>query len=601
MKFNAKNKTLIIVTLVFILNSLIFGFLFYKKSQDEFLETKEVNFQKIKASFFKNIQFYYNDYYIDKANTLLTNEIINLVQTNQKDELYEKLLTLFNLLKQERGLEQLHFHLKDGTTLLRMHNKELFGDDVVSLRPMIKTLHAEQKIVYGFEEGLSGLSYRIAIPIFKNNDYLGAIEFGLSTEMLLNLVSKFNDISGVLYFDNLNRTHKQMQYAKLTDDIYQPLLTRIETLENNEQIKINNNLIGIYSFKLQNFSKENIGEFIFFDNLTKYQEKFEKEVFDFILIRVLTLAIMLYIINYGFNLVLNELQSSYNQIKKYSKLVEQYVITSSTDLEGNITSVSEAFCEISGYTKEELIAQNHRIIKHPDMPKELFEEMWETISQNKVWQGEIKNLRKDGTFYWVYANISSVYDDNGNKTGYTAIRQNITDKKKLEEISITDGLTHIYNRRYFNDIFPKLLSSSKRNDNLICFLLMDIDYFKQYNDNYGHQMGDEVLIKFAQCLNENTKRSDDMAFRLGGEEFGIIFKAQDKEKAFEFALHIKQSIASMKIPHNYSSVNAYITASMGLVCEKGLEIHELDTIYKQADDLLYKSKHQGRNTITMNR
>jgi diguanylate cyclase (GGDEF)-like protein len=234
------------------------------------------------------------------------------------------------------------------------------------------------------------------------------------------------------------------------------------------------------------------------------------------------------------------------------------------------------------------------------MPKELFEEMWETISQNKVWQGEIKNLRKDGTFYWVYANISSVYDDNGNKTGYTAIRQNITDKKKLEEISITDGLTHIYNRRYFNDIFPKLLSSSKRNDNLICFLLMDIDYFKQYNDNYGHQMGDEVLIKFAQCLKENSKRSDDMAFRLGGEEFGIIFKAQDKEKAFEFALHIKQSIASMKIPHEYSKVTPYITASMGLVCEKGLEIHELDALYKHADELLYVSKHQGRNTITMN-
>lgn len=600
MKFNAKNKTLIIVTLVFILNSLIFGFLFYKKSQDEFLETKEVNFQKIKASFFKNIQFYYNDYYIDKASTLLTNEIITLVEKEQRDELYKKLLPLFNLLKQERGLKQLQFNLKNGTTLLRMHNKELFGDDVVSLRPMIKTLHAEQKIVYGFEEGLSGLSYRIAIPIFKNNDYLGAIEFGLSAEMLLNLVSKFNDISGVLYFDNLNRTHKQMQYAKLTDDIYQPLLTRIETLENNEQIKINNNLIGIYSFKLQNFSKENIGEFIFFDNLTKYQEKFEKEVFDFILIRVLTLVIMLYIINYGFNLVLNELQNSYNQIKKYSKLVDQYVITSSTDLEGNIISVSEAFCQVSGYSKEELLSQNHRIIRHPDMPKELFEEMWETISQNKVWQGEIKNLRKDGTFYWVYANISSVYDDNGNKTGYTAIRQNITDKKKLEEISITDGLTHIYNRRYFNDIFPKLLSSSKRNDNLICFLLMDIDYFKQYNDNYGHQMGDEVLIKFAQCLKENSKRSDDMAFRLGGEEFGIIFKAQDKEKAFEFALHIKQSIASMKIPHEYSKVTPYITASMGLVCEKGLEIHELDALYKHADELLYVSKHQGRNTITMN-
>lgn len=170
----------------------------------------------------------------------------------------------------------------------------------------------------------------------------------------------------------------------------------------------------------------------------------------------------------------------------------------------------------------------------------------------------------------------------------------------IQEISITDGLTNVYNRRHFNEIFPKVINSAKRKDELICFLLLDIDHFKQYNDNYGHQMGDNVLVKFASCLKFSLKRADDIAFRLGGEEFGVLFQSKDKEKALEFANTLKNNIEKLLIPHEYNSASKYITASLGLICKYGRDVKNIDEVYKEADDLLYKSKKNGRNTVSMN-
>ena len=99
-----------------------------------------------------------------------------------------------------------------------------------------------------------------------------------------------------------------------------------------------------------------------------------------------------------------------NEIEKDKKLLEKYTISSQTDLNGNITHVSEAFCEISGYTKKELIGNSHNIVRHEDMPHALYEEMWSLIKAGQYWEGEIKNKRKDGSSYWVKSYITPKYD-----------------------------------------------------------------------------------------------------------------------------------------------------------------------------------------------
>ena len=128
---------------------------------------------------------------------------------------------------------------------------------------------------------------------------------------------------------------------------------------------------------------------------------------------------------------------------------------------------------------------------------------------------------------------------------------------------------------------------------------MDIDHFKQYNDTYGHQKGDEVLIKVAHCIKDSLHRADDYCFRLGGEEFGVIFKAKTQQKALDFANLIKSNIESLHIIHEKNSASEYITASMGLVCKNANDILSDDTMYKETDDLLYSSKKAGRNRVSI--
>ncbi|MEA2018574.1 MAG: PAS domain S-box protein [Campylobacterota bacterium] len=121
------------------------------------------------------------------------------------------------------------------------------------------------------------------------------------------------------------------------------------------------------------------------------------------------------------------------ELDKLYALLSKYVIYSKTDLKGKITEVSDAFCDIAQYKREELIGKPHNIVRHKDMPKTAFKNMWDTIQSGKVWTGEVKNLKKDGGYYWVDANISPEYDENNNIQGYVAIRHDTTAKKDFEE------------------------------------------------------------------------------------------------------------------------------------------------------------------------
>ena len=113
-------------------------------------------------------------------------------------------------------------------------------------------------------------------------------------------------------------------------------------------------------------------------------------------------------------------------------IINRYVIMSRTDLKGVITEVTEAFCDISGYTQEELLGKPHNIVRHPDMPKSVFKELWQSIKKGKIWSGEVKNSRKNGGFYWVHAVVSPMIDSEGKHIGYISTRQDITESKKQE-------------------------------------------------------------------------------------------------------------------------------------------------------------------------
>ncbi|MGJ0301177.1 cache domain-containing protein [Aliarcobacter cryaerophilus] len=298
---------------------------------------------------------------------------------------------------------------------------------------------------------------------------------------------------------------------------------------------------------------------------------------------------------------LNKTLENKNMVEKklqdYINIVNQNVIISSTNIQGVITEVSEAFCEISGYKKDELIGKSHNIVRHPNTPTSFYKEMWNTLLSKKEWRGEIKNLAKNGDIYWIYAIITPILK-NSEIIGFTSIKSNITNKKHIEELSITDELTKIYNRRFFNIKIEEEINRAKRDKKELCLIILDIDFFKQYNDTYGHQEGDIVIKSVANVLKNRTNRADDFAFRVGGEEFVIITHIE-KDKVFDYANSIKDDIENLKIEHRGNKALKYVTISLGVVCKNAIEINSSEELYKEADDNLYEAKRSGRNCVVI--
>ncbi|MGB3750990.1 MAG: diguanylate cyclase [Arcobacteraceae bacterium] len=292
-----------------------------------------------------------------------------------------------------------------------------------------------------------------------------------------------------------------------------------------------------------------------------------------------------------------DLNNKVDEIHHYLNIIDQNVLSSSSDLSGVIVNVSQAFCDFSGYTKEEIIGQKNNLFRAKDMNSDLFVDLWNTITQDKTWNGEIKNTRKDGSSYWVNIKIFPEYDTKNQKIGYMAIRQDISDKKRIEELSIHDELTGLFNRRHFNKIFPEEINRAVRNKKNLYFMMMDVDNFKLYNDNYGHQEGDNVLKQIGIVLNSCSKRAGDFAFRLGGEEFGILYSSDSVEQAKVFANSIKNKIKQLDIIHEYNLPSGLLTVSAGLAYSKPNETFTVEELYKKADEFLYKAKENGRDNV----
>lgn len=168
-------------------------------------------------------------------------------------------------------------------------------------------------------------------------------------------------------------------------------------------------------------------------------------------------------------------------------------------------------------------------------------------------------------------------------------------RKKLEEYSYQDNLTGIANRRLFDYLFKREWLSARREKLPFSMILLDIDYFKSYNDNYGHVQGDTALRQVAQVIKNTLRRPRDIVARFGGEEFVIILPDTGQKDALNIAKLLKQNIYDAQIEHIKSEVSPYLSVSMGvksiMVCEADEQVQFL----KEIDDALYQSKHNGRN------
>ncbi len=176
--------------------------------------------------------------------------------------------------------------------------------------------------------------------------------------------------------------------------------------------------------------------------------------------------------------------------------------------------------------------------------------------------------------------------------------QLIAAKEAAEKLSITDALTTLYNRRFFDIIFEKEVARAQRDGKKLTFGILDVDYFKCYNDSYGHQAGDEILCRISTTLMDMLKRSSDFIFRLGGEEFAVLIPGLEPEQTRFMAEKLCQAIEKLKIPHKENSSSPWVTISAGMLnIDMATNKHNTESIYRAADKALYRAKEKGRNQV----
>ena len=286
-------------------------------------------------------------------------------------------------------------------------------------------------------------------------------------------------------------------------------------------------------------------------------------------------------------------------LQQYIKLVDENVISSHIDLEGNIVSVSKALIDISGYSEDELIGQKNQIASS-NLSQSEYNHILHHLMHHRTWRGEIRNMKKDGSPYWTKVVLYQNLNKYGEIVGYTSIGIDITDKKRIEELSIKDDLTKLYNRRYFQVEIVRAIREIKETDQYITLALIDIDYFHLFNSEYGHIHGDNIIKVIGNVLKMKSDGKKSIPFRLNGEEFAIIYISKNGAEILDFFKDVKSGIDNLKIENRKSDISDYITVSIGVYATKWFKNISDDEIYRQANALLVKAKEEGRNRIISN-
>ena len=297
-------------------------------------------------------------------------------------------------------------------------------------------------------------------------------------------------------------------------------------------------------------------------------------------------------------LLIKNIKNTEKETKKYFHLIDQNIMSATMDSSLKIHEVSNALARHIGYSKEEILNKAEGFL-YEDSTVDEQNTLKRIIQSGDDWIGELKKVDSSGDIKWLESNIHPIFNEDYKVTGYTNILHDISSKKEIEEISKIDGLTSLYNRRHFDDLFPNEMKIAKRNSNLLAFLMIDIDHFKQYNDTYGHQAGDTTLKKVALALKKSLHRPDDFTFRLGGEEFGLLYHTTSEEDAVLIAKTVKENVENLKIDHSGNSASPYVTISSGLYIIEPNDVNTTDEIYNKTDEALYVAKSSGRNQVSI--
>lgn len=540
------------------------------------------------------------------AKSLANNQIIKDFSTNKNLHKKEDLEILFlaiansnNMIMQARLID------KNGQEIIRVdrnkENQEAFLVDKSSLqdksqRDYFKILSTykkdtiwHSKLDLNIENDKVEIPYnptfRVAIPLFEEDKFTGIVIINVLMNNLLKAISTSSIFEHyIIDKDNNYILHPNNEFS------FNKYKNRNRNLKDDFENGLNTK--GIYVYPLKDILKNDDNAIMILKTKKNYHKELLAVKFNIAII-VLSITVALSLLMALFvsktpTKLQEKLLKAYEKLDEFTSILNKYVITAKTKPDSTIVEVSDAFEKISGYSKDELIGKSISIIKHPEQDRTIIKDLWKNISNKRVWVGNIKNRKKSGEEYWLEQTIIPKLDeDKKNIENFLSISVDITAKMELEKIASIDKLTDIYNRRMLDQFLQVEIEIASRHNEDLSLMVIDIDYFKKVNDNYGHLIGDMVLSQLAKIISDNLRASDIFG-RYGGEEFLIICPKTTKENTLVLAEKLRTIVKTFE----FDEVG-YKTVSIGI--SDFQKDDTIETLFKKADEALYEAKNSGRD------
>ena len=293
-----------------------------------------------------------------------------------------------------------------------------------------------------------------------------------------------------------------------------------------------------------------------------------------------------------------DIENQKNELENLVASFEKNVIFSHTDLNGIITHVSEAFCEISGYSKDELLGKPHSMLRHPDMPNEVFIELWDLLQKQSCFKTDIKNLKKDGSYYWLESKFEPIYDNKNNHIGYSALRVDITNKKEVEELTVNLEKQVEEQTKDLKEQFEVIEKAQYETEQILSNILLPVLITSKENRKvlYANKYAQR---QYEMPLNKIIGRSIDDVYTVENQQQYIIEEIEKKgfvenlEQTFKKS-NGKEFTALLSVtPITYHDVDSYIGMVTDISKQKIIE-NEVRTVHKQTrDSIEYAALIQG--------
>ncbi len=533
----------------------------------------------------------------------------------------QKLLSSKYARAKQNGILQYHFILPNNESFLRMHKPSKFGDDLTDIRDDFRYTNETKKPVRGFVQGRTAHGFRNTFPLFnKKGNHVGAMEVSFSSDSFQWYLNHVSNIHTHFLVDKSifeakawTRDDLVLKYTQSAEHAnYMITITDIHSKEkciDENRVKLKNIREEIdakilkgsaFSTYVKHFKHIDVISFLPIKNLKEktvaWLVSYEKSPFveltlkNMLVMRIVT-VVFSFILIYFIALVLR----SRGIMEEERKLLDDIVnatdnIMFITDFKKvgfsnyrfkNILDVKhdilDMFAKVDGYLHADLLKENENLISLIKRTPE--DERVVTVIdrhfETKAFKISISKTNSEGEYLITLSDITKLKE-----------KQVQTEKK-----AYIDGLTRVYNRNKFNEIFDEEMLRVKRYNHPLSMAIIDIDKFKDFNDTYGHLIGDEVLIMMAQSVNDSVRETDCFA-RWGGEEFIVLFKETTLQNAKIISLKLKDIIQKLNHP-----VAGNITASFGLTEYR--EGDTIESIFQRCDEALYMAKENGRNRVEL--